>query len=93
MEQVERVNIAIRYFPVHLLAEMRALGHRYGECPVAEEQYFERQIQLPIYGHLTDAQIEHMIGAVHRAVEKLGRLKQTGCETPRYVALSKAQRT
>jgi perosamine synthetase len=72
MEQVERINIAIRYFPVHLLAELRALGHQYGECPVAEEQYFEHQIQLPIFGHLTDEQIEHMIGAVHRAVEKLG---------------------
>jgi len=68
-----RIQIAIRYFPVNLLAEFRALGHRYGECPVAEEQYFEHQIQLPIYGHLTDEQIEHMIAAVRRAVEKLGR--------------------
>ena len=68
-----RIQIAIRYFPVHLLAEFRALGHRYGECPVAEEQYFEHQIQLPIYNHLTDAQIEHMIAAVKRGVEKLGR--------------------
>jgi dTDP-4-amino-4,6-dideoxygalactose transaminase len=74
MELEERVQIAIRYFPVHLLAEFRALGHRYGECPVAEEQYFEHQIQLPIFGHLTEEQIEHMIAAVRRAVEKLGRV-------------------
>jgi len=73
MEVEEKVNIAIRYFPVHLLVEFCALGHRYGKCPVAEEHYFEHQIQLPIYGHLTDEQIEHMIAAVHRGVRKLRR--------------------
>jgi dTDP-4-amino-4,6-dideoxygalactose transaminase len=29
------------------------------------------QIQLPMYDHLTEDQIDHMIGAVRRAVEKL----------------------
>jgi dTDP-4-amino-4,6-dideoxygalactose transaminase len=56
---------------VHLLAEFRALGYEYGECPVAERLYFEEQIQLPIFGHLTDEQIEHMIGAVERSVKAL----------------------
>ncbi len=73
MEQEEGVKIDIRYFPVHLLAEFRALGHRFGECPVAERQYFEHQIQLPIYDHLTEAQIEHMIQAVRRTVQKLSK--------------------
>jgi perosamine synthetase len=73
LEEEEGVQIAIRYFPIHLLSEFRALGHTYGECPIAEKQYFEHQIQLPIYGHLTDEQIEHMIGAVKRGVEKLSK--------------------
>jgi len=73
LEQEEGIQIVIRYFPVHLLAEFRALGYQYGECPIAERMYFEHQIQLPIFGHLTDEQIEHMILAVQRAVEKLGR--------------------
>jgi perosamine synthetase len=73
LEQEEGIQIAIRYFPVHLLAEFRALGHQYGECPVAEKQYFEHQIQLPIYDQLTDAQIEHMISGVRRAVKKLSK--------------------
>ena len=73
LEQEEGIQIVIRYFPVHLLAEFRALGYQYGECPVAERMYFEHQIQLPIFGHLTDGQIKHMILAVQRAVEKLGR--------------------
>jgi perosamine synthetase len=71
LEQEEGVQIVIRYFPVHLLAEFRALGYQFGECPVAERQYFEYQIQLPIFGHLTDEQIDHMIAAVRRGVEKL----------------------
>jgi perosamine synthetase len=73
LEQEEGIQIAVRYFPVHLLAEFRALGYRYGDCPVAERTYFEHQIQLPIYDHLTDEQIEHMIGGVRRAVERLGK--------------------
>jgi dTDP-4-amino-4,6-dideoxygalactose transaminase len=72
LEQEEGIQIVIRYFPVHLLAEFRALGFRYGDCPVAEKQYFEHQIQLPIYNHLTDEQVEHMIAGIRRAVERLG---------------------
>jgi perosamine synthetase len=73
LEQQERIQIVVRYFPVHLLPEFRALGYQYGECPVAEETYFERQIQLPIFDHLSDGQIEHMINGVRRAVEWLGK--------------------
>ncbi len=73
LEQEERIQIVTRYMPVHLLPELRALGHRFGECPVAEKVYFEQQIELPIYNHLTNEQIEHMIGGVRRAVERLSR--------------------
>lgn len=71
LEQDEGIQIVVRFFPVHLLSEFRALGHEYGECPVAEKLYFEHQMQLPIYTHLTDDQIEHMIQGVRRAVDKL----------------------
>jgi len=73
MEQEEGVAIQIRYFPIHLLSEFRALGFKYGQCPVAENVYFKHQIQLPIYNHLTDEQIDHMIGAVDRAIRTLKR--------------------
>ncbi|XVQ14023.1 DegT/DnrJ/EryC1/StrS family aminotransferase [Spirillospora sp. CA-255316] len=72
LQEEEGIEIVIRYFPIHLLPEFRAQGHRYGECPVAERTYFEHQIQLPIYDHLTDEQVEHMIGAVRRGVARLG---------------------
>jgi perosamine synthetase len=73
LEQEEGIQITIRYFPVHLLAEFRALGYQYGECPIAEKLYFETQIQLPIYAHMTDEQIEHMISGIGRAVATLGK--------------------
>jgi perosamine synthetase len=71
LEQEAGIQIVVRYFPIHLLSEFRALGHRYGECPVAEKTYFEHQIQLPIYDHLTDEQVEHMIASVRQAVAYL----------------------
>lgn len=71
LEQVEGIQIVVRYFPIHLLAEFRALGYRYGDAPVTEKTYFEHQIQLPIFDHLTEAQIEHMIAGVRRAVAAL----------------------
>lgn len=73
LEQAEGIEIVIRYFPIHLLSEFRALGYRYGDAPVTEKMYFEHQMQLPIYDHLTDAQIEHMIGGVRRAIDHLRR--------------------
>ncbi|MQA04448.1 MAG: aminotransferase DegT [Streptosporangiales bacterium] len=72
LQEVEGIEIVLRYFPIHLLAEFRALGHGYGECPVAERVYFDHQVQLPIYPHLTAEQVDHMIGAVRRAVKTLG---------------------
>jgi dTDP-4-amino-4,6-dideoxygalactose transaminase len=75
LEQVEGIEIVLRYFPIHLLPEFRALGHEFGECPVAEKTYFEHQVQLPIYTHLTDQQIEHLIGGVRRSVETLSGLR------------------
>lgn len=71
LEQVEGIEIVLRYFPIHLLPEFRALGHEFGECPVAEQTYFERQVQLPIYTQLTDAQIDHLVSGVQRTVEAL----------------------
>lgn len=73
LEEKEGIEIVIRYFPIHLLSEFRWLGFKYGDAPIAEKMYFEHQIQLPIYDHLTNTQIETMIGGVRRAVERLSQ--------------------
>ena len=71
LEEEEGIEIVIRYFPVHLLSEFRWLGYQYGDAPVAEKMYFEHQIQLPIYDHLTGDQIETMVKGVRHAIERL----------------------
>lgn len=43
------------------------------DCPVALSTYFTRQIQLPIYDHLTDPQIQHMIDSMHDAISAVTR--------------------
>jgi dTDP-4-amino-4,6-dideoxygalactose transaminase len=73
LEEEGGIQVVIRYFPVHLSPELRAFGHQYGECPVAERVFFEHQIQLPIYNHLTDAQVDHVIETVTQAVARLQR--------------------
>ena len=51
------------YMPIHLTDPYRALGHREGECPVAEAAH-ERFLSLPIHPRLTDAAIDYMAGCV-----------------------------
>jgi len=67
----EGIGISNRYFPIHLLPEVRAQGHEFGECPVAEKVWFEQHINLPIYPTLRTDQVDHMIEAVGRAVRKV----------------------
>ncbi len=67
----EGIGMSNRYFPIHLLPEVRAQGHQFGECPVAEKVWFEQHINLPIYPTMTDEQIDHLIAAVRRGVRKV----------------------
>jgi perosamine synthetase len=71
MEREEKVSIIMRFFPVHLLPQVRAQGHAFGECPVVEKVWFEQQINLPIFPMLTDVQVEHMVDAVRRTVARI----------------------
>lgn len=64
----EGVEVVLRYFPLHLLPEWRFRGGEYGTCPVAERVWFEQLVNLPIYPAMSDRQVDHMIGAVKRAV-------------------------
>ncbi len=67
------VQIQLRYFPVHLLPELRARGHTLGECPTAERVWFHEQLNLPIYPQMDDHQLDYMIDAVRRCVGELDR--------------------
>ena len=64
------VEVQQRYFPIHLLAEWRRLGNHVGQCPVTEDLWFHRMVNLPIYPQLTTDQVQHMVEAVARAVTR-----------------------
>jgi perosamine synthetase len=71
LDAEEGICIQNRYFPVHLLPEVRAQGHDFGECPVAERVWFEQHVNLPIFPALKPDQVEYMIEAVTRAVKRV----------------------
>lgn len=67
----EGIEVVNRYFPLHLLPELRALGHNFGDCRVAERVWFEEHVNLPIYPELTDSQVQIMIDSVKRAIGRV----------------------
>ena len=71
LDAEEGIEIQNRYFPIHLLPEERARGHTFGECPVAEEVWFEQHVNLPIYPTLRPDQVDTMVDAVARAVKRV----------------------
>ncbi|MFF3767061.1 DegT/DnrJ/EryC1/StrS family aminotransferase [Streptomyces sp. NPDC001922] len=62
------VEVQLRYLPLHLLPEWRARGHGIGQCPVAEELWFGRQINLPCQPGLSDDQVDHLVSALDAAL-------------------------
>lgn len=62
------VEIQLRYYPLHLRPEWRHLGHGPGECPVAEDSWFSRHMNLPCHPGLTDAQVAHLVDALEESL-------------------------
>jgi perosamine synthetase len=51
------------YMPIHLSSAYRKLGHRPGECPVAEK-LFERYVSIPIHPRMTDKVVQYVIDSI-----------------------------
>ncbi|MBW1598465.1 DegT/DnrJ/EryC1/StrS aminotransferase family protein [Streptomyces sp. JJ38] len=62
------VQVPVRYFPLHLMPEWRARGHRRGECPVAERLWFTEQVNLPCHPGLSDEQVELLCSLLFESV-------------------------
>jgi perosamine synthetase len=71
LDQEMGIEICTRYFPIHLLPEVRSQGHGFGECPVAEKVWFEQHVNLPIYPSLSFSQVDLMVERVAAAVKKV----------------------
>ncbi len=66
-----KIEIILRYFPLHLLPEWRAQGGAYGQAPVAERVWFEELVNLPIYPAMLDSQVEYVADAVSTALREV----------------------
>jgi perosamine synthetase len=71
LDQEDGIEIINRYFPIHLLPEIRNQGHGFGECPVAEKVWFEQHVNLPIFPTLPLAHVDYMIERIDRAIKKV----------------------
>lgn len=58
-----RIKAWSHYMPIHLTTAYRNLGHREGECPVAEAA-FHKYVSLPIHPRLTDQAVEYLTATV-----------------------------
>lgn len=65
------VEVQLRYFPQHLTPEWRWRGHTEGECPVAEQLWFNSHMNLPCHPGLSDAQVDHLLASVESSLRDL----------------------
>ena len=69
MMSEEGVVCNVHYIPVYYHPYYQRIGYKKGLCPVAEKVY-EGFLSIPLYYSLTDEDVERVITAVKKAVEK-----------------------
>ncbi|MCS6711039.1 UDP-4-amino-4,6-dideoxy-N-acetyl-beta-L-altrosamine transaminase [Brachybacterium sp. EF45031] len=65
--RADGIGVQVNYMPAYWHPVFEDLGYQRGMCPVAEE-YYRREISLPMFPGLTDADVERVIAAVRKAV-------------------------
>lgn len=66
----ENIGTSVHFIPVHLMSYYREnFGYKEGDFPVTES-YFERIVSLPLYPKMSDEDVEDVIYAVKRIVDK-----------------------
>lgn len=53
----------VLYIPAHTMPYYESLGHKEGECPIAED-YYTRCLALPMYPSLTDDEQQYVIDTI-----------------------------
>lgn len=61
------IGVQVNYIPVYWHPVFEDLGYQRGMCPVAED-YYRREISLPMFPSLTDGDVERVIEATRKAV-------------------------
>lgn len=68
----------VLYIPAHTMPYYRSIGHKEGECPVAED-YYTRCLALPMYPSLTDEEQQYVIATIGDFYAECGRNAKIGC--------------
>ncbi|MFC4243502.1 UDP-4-amino-4,6-dideoxy-N-acetyl-beta-L-altrosamine transaminase [Gryllotalpicola reticulitermitis] len=61
------IGVQVNYIPAYWHPVFEDLGYQRGQCPVAED-YYRREISLPMFPGLTDGDVERVIEAVSHAI-------------------------
>src|ERR1700738_1707623 len=59
----KKIKVWSHYVPIHLSTVYKNLGHREGECPIAEKM-FERYVSIPIHPRMTEESIRYVIESI-----------------------------
>ena len=72
IEEISKLNVAVNvhFKPVPMMTYYKNKGYNIADYPVAYDNY-QREISLPVYFGLSDAQIETVLNAVIASVEKV----------------------
>ena len=62
------IGVQVNYIPAYWHPVFEDLGYKRGMCPVAED-FYRREISLPMFPDLRDSDVERVIDAVRTAVE------------------------
>lgn len=65
--RAQGIGVQVNYIPAYWHPVFEDLGYRRGMCPVAEE-YYRREISLPMFPSLTDTDVERVIEETRAAV-------------------------
>jgi len=59
------IGVQVNFVPVYWHPAYADMGYRRGQCPVAEE-FYRRQLSLPLFADLREDQVDRVIGEVRQ---------------------------
>lgn len=65
--RAQGIGVQVNYIPAYWHPVFEDLGYQRGQCPVAED-YYRREISLPMFPGLTDADVERVVEATRHAL-------------------------
>ncbi len=64
----EGIQCQVHYVPVYWFPYYEDLGHKKGECPVAEKIY-KQSMSIPLYPAMKDSDVDDVIKAVNKCID------------------------